>query len=114
STATPLVRPIRGEQSNSSLILDDTAILKLYRVIESGENPDVEMGRRLTELRFAHAPRIGGWGDYRPKDASSSSLAMLQAFVVNEGDVWEVARAAVDGFLDVAVQSNADAPTVDT
>jgi maltose alpha-D-glucosyltransferase/alpha-amylase len=114
ATATPHVRPIRGEQSNSSLVLDDAAILKLYRVIESGENPDVEMGRRLTELGFPHAPRIGGWIDYRAKDGSTSSLAMLQAFVVNEGDVWEVARAAVDGFLDVAVQSNADAPTVDT
>src|SRR4029079_16227191 len=103
STATPLVRPIRGEQSNSSLILDDTAILKLYRVIESGENPDVEMGRRLTELGFAHAPRIGGWIDYRAKDGSTSSLAMLQAFVVNEGAGWGGERGAGGGVPGVRV-----------
>ena len=72
------------------------------------------MGRRLTELGFTHAPRIGGWIDYRMKDGTTSSLAMLQSFVANEGDVWEVARAAVDGFLDAIVQSGAEAPAVDT
>jgi maltose alpha-D-glucosyltransferase/alpha-amylase len=108
------VRPFRGEQSNTSSILDERSILKVFRLLEAGENPDVEIGRFLTGQGFPNVPAVGGWVDHRRRDGTVASLATLQAFVPNEGDVWEVARAAVDGFLDVALQSGAEAPHTDT
>ena len=110
----PPVRPFRGEQTNTSAIIDDKAILKIYRLIEPGENPDVEIGRYLTARGFGNVPAVGGWIDYRRKDGTAWSMATLQSYVPNEGDVWEVARAAVDGFIDVALQSAVDPPDTDT
>jgi maltose alpha-D-glucosyltransferase/alpha-amylase len=108
------VRPFRGEQSNTSAILDETSILKVFRLLEGGENPDVEIGRFLTAAGFAAVPPVRGWVDHRGRDGTVSSIATLQAYVANEGDVWEVARAAVDAFLDAALQSGAEAPATDT
>ena len=58
--------PISGEQSNSSVLLGDQAIMKFIRRFEEGINPGVEIGRFLSEqARFAHAPRAGGSIEYR-------------------------------------------------
>src|SRR3954454_1970685 len=108
------VRPIRTEQTNSSATIGERGILKLYRVIEAGENPDVEVGRELTARGFRHVPAVGGWIDYQQPGGGIASAALLQSFVRNEGDVWGVARAAVDGFLDVALASGPEPPVTPT
>ena len=91
-----------AEQSNTSILYDQKLILKLFRRLQPGENPDVEIGRFLTEV--AHFPRIAPFlGEIRgnfaapqqPHNASNSptsehtTLAMLQGLVENEGDGWE-------------------------
>jgi maltose alpha-D-glucosyltransferase/alpha-amylase len=80
-----------AEQSNTSILYDQKLILKLFRRLQPGENPDTEIGRFLTEV--AHFPRIAPFlGDIRGQsspDAEPTTLAMLQGLVENEGDGWQ-------------------------
>jgi maltose alpha-D-glucosyltransferase/alpha-amylase len=78
---------MRAEQSNSSVLYGDSMILKLFRRVEEGVNPDYEIGTFLTERGFAHSPAVGGTLEYR-SDGHPMTLAILQAFVRNEGDAW--------------------------
>ena len=80
-----------AEQSNTSVLYDSKLILKLFRRLQPGENPDTEIGRFLTEV--AHFPRIAPFlGDIRSQgtpDSPPTTLAMLQGLVENEGDGWQ-------------------------
>jgi maltose alpha-D-glucosyltransferase/alpha-amylase len=75
-----------AEQSNTSLIFDELAILKLFRKLGAGENPEVEMTRFLTETaHFQHIPAY--LGDLH-RASDRATIAFLQAFASNEGDGW--------------------------
>ena len=75
-----------AEQSNTSIIFGDQAILKLFRRLRPGENPDVEITRFLTEV--ANFPNIPAYlGDIHRTD-DATTLAFLQAYAQNEGDGW--------------------------
>ena len=79
-----------AEQSNTSILYGDRLILKLFRRLQHGENPDTEIGRFLTEV--AHFPRIAPFlGDIRSVVPSgvATTIGMLQGLVANEGDGWE-------------------------
>jgi maltose alpha-D-glucosyltransferase/alpha-amylase len=79
-----------AEQSNTSIIYDARLILKLFRRLQPGENPDTEIGRFLTEV--AHFPRIAPFlGDIvlSSPDSEPLTIAMLQGLVENEGDGWQ-------------------------
>jgi maltose alpha-D-glucosyltransferase/alpha-amylase len=79
-----------AEQSNTSILFDSKLIMKLFRRLQPGENPDVEIGRFLTEV--AHFPRIATFlGEITLSSAAgeSTALAMLQELVNNEGDGWQ-------------------------
>jgi maltose alpha-D-glucosyltransferase / alpha-amylase len=92
-------RPIKAEQSNSSIIYGDRAVLKFFRRTAEGENPDLEIGRFLTEERdFPHIPAVAGWIAYKGQDDSEMSLGILQAFVPNVGDAWQFTLQALSSF----------------
>jgi trehalose synthase-fused probable maltokinase len=92
-------RPIKAEQSNSSIIYGDRAVLKFFRRTAEGENPDLEIGRFLTEERgFPHTPAVAGWIAYQGQDGSEMSLGILQAFVPNVGDAWQFTLQALSSF----------------
>jgi maltose alpha-D-glucosyltransferase/alpha-amylase len=79
-----------AEQSNTSILYGKQLILKLFRRLQAGENPDVEIGRFLTEE--AHLPRIApllGDISITPSDGEKTTIAMLQGLVANEGDGWD-------------------------
>jgi maltose alpha-D-glucosyltransferase/alpha-amylase len=79
-----------AEQSNTSILYDAKLIMKLFRRLQPGENPDTEIGRFLTET--AHFPRIAPFlGDIRLSTENSEpiTIAMLQCLVENEGDGWQ-------------------------
>ena len=84
------VRPMGAEQSNSSLVVDEHVVLKLYRRIAPGMNPELEVLRFLTERGFEHTAALQGYVSYegRPLEAT---LAIVQEFVPAEGDGWELA-----------------------
>ena len=74
-----------AEQSNTSLLFGQEAILKLFRRLQPNENPDVEISRFLTDV--AHFDRIPAYlGELHHNDGTT--LASLQAFAANEGDGW--------------------------
>ncbi len=81
-------RRLGVEQSNTSAALGDRLIVKLYRLLEAGENPDVEVGAFLTAAGFHHTPPLAGFASYLADDAVSSAAAMLSAFVPSHGDGW--------------------------
>jgi maltose alpha-D-glucosyltransferase/alpha-amylase len=80
-----------AEQSNTSILYGDRFILKLFRRLEPGPNPDCETIRFLTEkTTFDRVPAFAGLIEYRPdEDAAPITLGMLQGLVANEGDGWE-------------------------
>ena len=79
-----------AEQSNTNILYDDRMILKLFRRLQPGENPDVEIGRFLTEVaNFPHIPRFLGEITLSQPGEEPTSLAMLQELVPNQGDGWQ-------------------------
>jgi trehalose synthase-fused probable maltokinase len=79
-------RRLHVEQSNTSVVLGDRLILKLYRLLEPGDNPDVEVSAFLTDAGFADTPAVAGSLDYVDEDGRRSAAAMLQAYVPSHGD----------------------------
>ena len=92
----------RAEQSNTSVVFGDRLILKLFRRLEPGINPDIELGTALTDAGFEHTPQVGGWLAYRSGRDEPAALGIVQAYVPNEGDVWEVTLDAVGAFYERA------------
>jgi trehalose synthase-fused probable maltokinase len=90
-------RPIGSEQSNSSVVFDDALVLKAYRRVEPGVNPELELLRFLAERGFSQVPAFAGWYEYSgaPMDAT---LGILQEFLPGSRDGWELAleELAVD------------------
>jgi len=94
------VRPLGVEQSNSSVVLDEQAILKLYRRVEEGSNPDFAISLQLTEHTdfTALAPVTGGIVLNRA--GRSTAVAMLQPFFTSDGDGWTYALQSAQDFLE--------------
>jgi maltose alpha-D-glucosyltransferase / alpha-amylase len=89
-----------AEQSNTSILYGDQLILKLFRRLEGGENPDVEIGRFLTEVaRFGRIAPFHGEISITPAHGEKTTVAMLQGLVANEGDGWEWFLAELAGFF---------------
>ena len=96
------VRRITAEQSNTSFIFGDRFILKLFRHVESGMNPDAEMGQYLTEkTKFERTPPFAGSIELRTSpDSDPITLAMLQGLVANEGDGWKWTIEELDRYFE--------------
>jgi maltose alpha-D-glucosyltransferase/alpha-amylase len=94
------VRAVETEQSNSTALVDNEYVVKLYRKLESGINPEIEIGRFLTEVAgFANTPALLGSVELVEGD-SKSAIAIVHAFVENQGDAWTVTSAYLDRFVD--------------
>jgi len=98
----PFVSQIgKSEQSNTSVIYDKSFILKLYRRLEEGVNPDLEIGRFLSELiRFESVAPLAGFLEYRRSGSEPIALALMQGFVPNQGDAWTFTLGEVGQFVD--------------
>jgi maltose alpha-D-glucosyltransferase / alpha-amylase len=105
----------RAEQSNTSVIYGDRYILKLFRKLESGIHPDIEVGRFLTERGFRNTPAVLGSIEYRRQNSvSGSGAAILQQFVPNKGDAWKYTLDSLRCFFERALPSKRIAPTFPT
>jgi maltose alpha-D-glucosyltransferase/alpha-amylase len=92
------VRRLGAEQSNVSVVLDSKVMLKIYRRIQKGLQPDVEVGRFLTEKAgFKATPAYLGSATYVTDTGDRTTLATAFAFVYNQGDAWS-------GLLDALVR----------
>jgi len=80
---------LKAEQSNTSIIYENSFFIKLYRQLGEGVNPDMEITRFLTEkLSFPHAPPFAGIIEYHRQGVEPIDLALVQKFVLNAGDAW--------------------------
>ncbi len=105
------VSSVRAEQTNSSIVYGDKFILKLFRRLEDGINPDVEIGRFLTERAgFAASPSVAGEIEYRPRDRRQFSMGILQEYVPNEGDAWRHTLDALSQYFDRAIMRQPSDP----
>lgn len=81
---------LKAEQSNTSVVYGKRFMLKFFRRLDAGANPDLEIGRYLTERAlFPHVPPVAGAIEYRRKRGEPITLAILQGYVPNEGDAWQ-------------------------
>jgi len=79
-----------AEQSNNSVVFGERLILKVFRRLEEGVNPELEVGRFLTEkTNFAQIAPLAGSLEYRRDSGEPVSLAVLQGYVPNQGDAWQ-------------------------
>ena len=124
ATRTPALRRVGGlapaelppviaevDQNHTSVIYGDQLVLKLFRRLEAGIHPEVEIGRVLTARDFPHAPPLLGTLEYRPLRGEPTTLAVLHGFVPNQGDAWQHALAAVRDYLNRVQASGVPVPT---
>src|SRR5436305_13009067 len=83
-----------GEQSNTSMVFGDVAIMKVFRRLQPGINPDIEVQGELSKLGAKHIARLLGSVEAEV-DGVPSSLAMLQEFMTSGTDGWELAKTSV-------------------
>ena len=84
------IRRLQAEQSNTSAILDGHVMLKLYRRLQNGIHPEIEMGRYLSVNGFANTPALLGSIEYTAQDGTRTALAVAHEYVENQGDGWTV------------------------
>ena len=101
-------RTVRAEQSNTSIIFGDVAIMKLFRRLEPGINPDVEIGHFLTtKTHFTHTPPLLGVVRYEGSEGVESIAGMLQGFLPGSRDAWQHALEQSRGYF---ASDDADGP----
>ena len=83
------VRLLGAEQSNSSIVIDDSAVLKVFRRLEAGDNPELEMVRFLSGRGFANVPALYGWYALEG-ELLHATLGVAQELVVDGRDGWEL------------------------
>ncbi len=104
-SATPLpeitsIQAVDREQSNSSMIVDNKYVIKILRKISSGIHPEIEVGRFLTDIaQFKNAPALLGTVEL-VEGENRSALAVVHAFIENQGDAWSVTVASLDRLID--------------
>ncbi|MGH8150700.1 MAG: maltose alpha-D-glucosyltransferase [Steroidobacteraceae bacterium] len=96
----PIGQPL-APGSNSTLRIGERLFLKTYRRIHPGVNPELEVDKFLTEVaHFTNIVRLAGAVEYLGSDGSLATLALLQAFVPNQGDAWDYTVNYLTRFLE--------------
>jgi len=105
------LRPIGAEQSNASLVVGESMVLKLYRRVRPGMQPELEVAHFLTNIAdFKNTPTLLGAVEYVEEGAEPLTLATAFAFVENQGDAWNVVVEALDRtFDDISLLPETDA-----
>ena len=94
-----LPTPLAAEQSNTSVVYGERLILKLFRRVAAGVNPDLELGRFLTEqTAFSHLAPVAGALEYHRDTGETLTVGILQGFVPNQGDAWASTLDALDRY----------------
>jgi maltose alpha-D-glucosyltransferase/alpha-amylase len=91
---------LSGEQSNTSVAFGDRLLLKLFRRLEEGENPDLEMGKFLTDKGFPNIPPVAGALEYERGRGVPMTAGILQGYVLNEGDAWQYTVDNLNGYME--------------
>jgi maltose alpha-D-glucosyltransferase/alpha-amylase len=107
--ASPAFPELRGTDAlepaplpgGASVRYGDRLVLKLFRRLEAGVHPDLEIGRFLTERTdFRHIPRVAGWLELRRRGSEPVTLGILRELIANEGDAWSYTLDALGRYFD--------------
>lgn len=104
---------LKSEQSNTSIAFGNRFVLKMYRRVEPGIHPEIEIGTFLTDKHFPNSAPFTGLIEYRPNDGDPITIASLHGFVQNQGDVWHYTLDTVSQFLEAGLarkESDYEAP----
>jgi maltose alpha-D-glucosyltransferase/alpha-amylase len=105
---------IGAEQSNTSLVYGERFILKLFRRLEEGTSPDLEVGRFLAQKGFRHMPPVVGAIEYYRDQGEPITLAILQGYVRNQGDAWRYTLDSLAPYFEQAVKQGSGAQGIPT
>jgi maltose alpha-D-glucosyltransferase/alpha-amylase len=95
---------LRAEQSNTSIAYGNRFILKIYRRVEPGINPEIEIGTFLTERNFPYSAPLTGAVEYRANNGDVTVVAALHAFVQDQqGDAWHYTLDSLSQFFEAAL-----------
>jgi maltose alpha-D-glucosyltransferase/alpha-amylase len=94
---------VKAEQSNTSIVFGNRFILKIYRRVEPGIHPEIEVDSFLTERGFQHIAPLTGTIEYRSHSGQSISIAVLHAFLENQGDAWHYTLDSLGRFFEAAL-----------
>lgn len=112
--ATPIkhVQAVETEQSNSTSLVDRDFVVKIYRKLETGINPEIEVGRFLTEVaHFQNSPALLGSIEL-VEGERRSAVGIVHAYLQNQGDAWTVTAAYLDRFVEQErLLANSDSAT---
>jgi maltose alpha-D-glucosyltransferase / alpha-amylase len=94
------VHAVDTEQSNTTVLVGADYVIKLFRRLEPGLNPEIEVGRFLTETApFAHVPPLLGSVELE-ENGVRSAVAVVHGFLQNQGDAWTVTSHYLDRFVE--------------
>ncbi|UFS69217.1 maltose alpha-D-glucosyltransferase [Geomonas sp. RF6] len=100
----------RVEQSNSAILFDKVFFFKLYRRIQEGVHPEVEVGEFLSEkAHFPHIAPLAGVMEYTRQGMEPAAMALMQGFAASEGDAWGFTLTEVNQYLERALAQRAEA-----
>ena len=98
---------MHAEQSNSSVVYEKRLVLKMFRRLEEGLNPDLEIGSFLTgRTSFGNVPPLAGYLEYLGEGGTRTALGLLQGYVTNQGDAWQFTLKALAEYYDRASRSD--------
>jgi len=96
---------LKAEQSNTSIIYGEAFIMKNFRKLSYGINPDLEIPLFLTtQTNFGNIARVAGYIEYTGSNNLKTSIASLQTFIPNDGDGWSYTLEHLKKFYEFALQ----------
>src|SRR5690606_10302103 len=104
------VRRIGVEQSNSSVIVGDKSVLKLYRRVIEGPHPELEMSRVLSRAGYTNTPPFLGAIEHVAADGRTTALGILHGFLFNQGDGWAYTLDYLDRMLEDRALQQTEVP----
>jgi len=90
----------KTQQSNTTVAVGEKYFLKIFRRVEAGANPDLEMGRFLNEKEFTNVPRVAGWVDFERSVGDRFTAAVLTEFLPTAKSAWEFAVEALGRYFE--------------
>ena len=103
-------RPLGIEQSHTSIRLGDQGLLKLYRQLDEGVSPELEVGRHLQRVDYDRGARLLGSVEYVRGHEEPVTVAVLHDFVPNDGDAWHWVLDRLNGYFEQSLAQPDDVP----
>ena len=100
------IQRVQAEQSNTSAIVGGKVMLKLYRRLQSGTHPEIELSQYLLDSGYANTPKILGTLTYTDANGTSTALGVAHEYVLSQGDGWHVTLTFLKALLEGRFQED--------